>query len=380
MERIIVDLKDVDISNTPMFEEYISYKEGLNFENEHRIFARAYLPPEEKYRNEMLMQNLNKMPKHLIVNKADELIQKQGLDRKHEELIEHMANKNNGSYTNFSSLWSPILWQARETSDKTKVLVNSQPMYVFDLDFALAENLQQLYASEDPIAEYYHWVETQKKIEIDINTDGTTEDEIVARNSFISFLDDRETEMKRVMLLYAGTAFNSNSRQQSIAQEKLKFLNFKMSELRRLRERTQQTKSKADDQQYFEEKERRYQQTATNITTGLVAAEMLSLGNHRLQQNISSNLLEHGIGESFVRLRPETTTLEQAQEKISIAKQNREQMLDMFEAMRNGMSKDDWLKTKQNSMMTSHNIKRQVQIHRHFRTSDFHEYTNNMSA
>ena len=55
-------------------------------------------------------------------------------------------------------------------------------------------------------------------------------------------------------------------------------------------------------------------------------------------------------------------------------------MLDMFEAMRNGMSKDDWLKTKQNSMMTSHNIKRQVQIHRHFRTSDFHEYTNNMSA
>lgn len=371
---MIINLNDVDITGTPEFEEYANFKDNLNFEMEHRPFAYTYLPPAVKMRDETLTQSLNRQPKDKLQEKADALIKVQNLDNKHNDLIEHMLSKRTNDYNRFSSLWSPILWQAREESSKTQVSVNGQPIETFDLDYLIAESLQHLYASEDPRAEYHDWIETQKKIEVDLNTDGATEDEVAARNAFIGFLDDRETEIKRVMFLYAGAAFNSNSRQQAAAQEKLKFLVFKLSELRRLRERTQNTKSHADSKEYFERQEHRRQQEAIAVTTGLAAAEMLSLGEQRLKQKANTQALERGIGESFVRLKPETRTREEAEEKINTTLQNALNTRAMFEAMRNGISKEEWLKIQKTKSTDA--VRDKIRSLRGFTVRDYQEYAN----
>ncbi len=246
----------------------------------------------------------------------------------------------------------PIFWASHEDhSPAQKAKIGDQIIDAFDLDYAIAESLQQLYSSEDPRAEYYSWVERQKQIEIDIATDGTTEDEIVERNSFIYFLDERETEMKRVMMLYAGAALNSNSRHRVAAQEKLEFLVFKLSELRRLRERTSSTKSQADTKEQLDIREQQKRREAIAVTSGLVTAgltaEMMSPGNRKLYKNNSTELLERGPGESIVNMRPITKTVEQAIAKVHAAEEHRNQMFEILSAMRNGMSLDEWRKKRQ---------------------------------
>lgn len=384
MEKMIVNLQDVDITDTAMFAEYSDGKEQLKFELEHRQLIRAYLPPEIKARNEALSAALQKMDQTQLRSKAGELVKAQGMEQKYGDLIDHMAAKNNGDFNRFNAMWSPLLWQAREDNSQAKVSVGKENMLAYDLDFIMAESLQSLYASEDPRAEYHDWIDRQKKIEVDIYTDGTTEDEIVARNTFISFLDDRETELKRVIFLYAGAAFNPNSRQQAVAQEKLKFLTFKLSELRRLRERTANTKSQADEKEYFDKKERQQQREAVAATAGFVAlgmtAEMVSLGNRRLSEQNDTASLEHGIGESFVRLRPETRTIEQAQQKIETARQNRTQMAAMFAAMRNGMSKEEWLEQQKNNSPLREAVREKVRSLHGFYAKEFKEYTDSRSA
>ena len=371
--KMIINLTDVDITTTPMFEEYADFKDNLNYEIEHQAFTHTYLPPTVKARNESLSQSLDKLSPQGRKAKADTLIEAEKLNTRYNDLIEHMATKKTGNYNQFSSMWSPILWQAREDNSKKTVSVNGKQIETFDLDYLIAEGLQHLYASEDPKAEYYDWIEQQKKIEVDLNTNGATEDEVAARNAFIGFLDDRETEIKRVMFLYAGAAFNSNCRQQASAQEKLKFLTFKLSELRRLRERTQSTKSKADSHEYFEKQEQHRQQEATAVTASLVTAEMISLGNQRLQQKNNTHILEHGIGESFIHLKPETQTKEDAEHKILSTLQNAKNTKAMFEAMRNGMSKEEWLKAQKTN--TSDEARKRVRELRGFNVRDYQEYT-----
>ena len=371
---MIINLNDVDLTGMPEFEEYANFKDALNFELAHRPFAYTYLPPAVKMRDEALTQSMNLLPEDKLKEKADTLIKAQKLDSKHNDLFEHMASKRIGDYNRFSSLWSPILWQAREDSSKTQVSVNGRPVETFDLDYLIAESLQHLYSSEDPRAEYHDWIEHQKKIEVDLITDGATEDEVAARNAFIGFLDDREIELKRVMFLYAGAAFNSNSRQQAAAQEKLKFLVFKLSELRRLRERTQNTKSHADSKEYFEKQEHRRQQEAAAVTAGLVTAEMVSLGNRRLQQKANIQALERGIGESFVRLKPETQTREEAEEKIDTTLQNARNTRAMSEAIRNGMSKEEWLKAQETK--SAETVRNKIRSLRGFTVRDYQEYAN----
>lgn len=368
--KMIIHLNDVDLTNTALFDEYVSFKEDLSFEQDHLPVIHAYLPPAIKNRNEALTKSLNNLLPTTRKERADTLIHAQKLDSRYNDLVEHMITKHNGGYNQFSTMWSPILWQAREDTSKSLISVNGQPVEAFDLDYMIAESLQYLYASEDPRAEYHDWIEQQKKIEVDLNTGGATEEEIATRNAFIGFLDDRETEIKRVIFLYAGAAFNSNSRQQAAAQEKLKFLTFKLSELRRLRERTQSTKSHADSKEYFEKQEQRRQQTAEAVTASLVTAEMISLGNQRLAQKTNLSTLEHGIGESFIKLNPETQTKHDAEEKINTVRQNAKNTRAMLEALRNGMSKKDW-----DDSQKSQNIKKTLRNLRGFTVHDYNEYT-----
>ena len=379
MEKMIVNLQDIDISETAAFNHYQHYKEELDFELNNRNFIRTYVPAEIKQRNDSIKTAAEKLPPVVLKSKADELIKAQNLDTRYDDLINHMAAKGKTSYQQFSGLWSPVLWQSRETNTRPQVKINDKVVDAFDLDFIIAESLQHLYASEDPMAEYYDWCERQQKIEIDIYSGGTTEEEIVARNTFISFLDDRETELKRVIQLYSGAAFNTNSRLQESAQEKLKFLTFKLSELRRLRERTSSTKSQADEKQYFIEQERRQMQEAKFATAALAGIGAMSLAEKRLKEQTLSNTLEHGIGESFLHLRPETKTVEQAMDRIKTAKEHRAQMLSMFDAMRNGMSKEEWERLQQtNGTPVPYNPKSRIKTLRGWELSRYKEISLNV--
>lgn len=385
MEKMIVNLQDVSIDNIPNFSDYEEFKSGLEFELENRQFIHTYLPPEIKSRNEALSSAIGFMPPEHLRMKADELLQNQKIAGKYDDLINLMASKSNNNYNQFSSMWSPLIWQAREDNSRQQVEISTKNgkknIDAFDMDYLIAENLQHLYSSEDPAAEYYDWCERQQKIEIDINTGGTTEDEIVARDTFINFLDDRETEIKRVMQLYAGAAFNTNCRMQESAQEKLKFLTFKLSELRRLRQRTETTKSRADSKEYFEQREQRQQQIATSATAGLVAMEALSLGDKQLAEHAFKASIEHGLGETFVNMRPETQTIEQANNKIKSANGNRAQMEAMFAALRNGKTIEQWKNENQNN--NTHNsstVRNNVRNLRGWEIARFREATNGMSA
>ena len=77
------------------------------------------------------------------------------------------------------------------------------------------------------------------------------------------------------MTLYSGVAFNPNSAQQRAAQEKLKFLTFKLSELRRLRERTQNLKSHADQKKELSLNRRRIRRTVAYASDFVAAASLI---------------------------------------------------------------------------------------------------------
>ncbi len=195
----------------------------------------------DNYNKQELIRDLHNMPLNLLQQKADEFAKKQGLER-HNDVIEHMARKNNGNPIQFQDNWKPMFWQANGNTAKKTVTIRGKEVPVYDMDFYIAESLQSLQSGQDPEAEYYGWVDQAKVIIKDMKTDGTTLQELHTRSDFVSFLDERETELKRVISLYAGAAFNSNCSQQNPAQEKLKFLTFKLSELRKIRERVQSTK------------------------------------------------------------------------------------------------------------------------------------------
>ncbi|MCQ2740656.1 MAG: hypothetical protein MJ210_00860 [Alphaproteobacteria bacterium] len=248
---MIIDLQDIDITDTLMFREYTKAKEIISQELSNNSLPSLWQLEGIKTSIANLNLLIQTLSKDTLHQKADSLIEIQNLKEKAVDLIKYMSDKNVSSYGQFNNLWNPLLWQSRETSQSQKINVNGTVVASFDLDYMLAENLQQLYAGEDPKAEYYDWVEHQRKIEIDINTDGTTKEEVVARNAFIGFLNERESELRRIITLYSASAFNSNSSTKILAQEKLKFLTFKMSELRRLRERTANLKSQEDQKTNF---------------------------------------------------------------------------------------------------------------------------------
>ena len=188
---------------------------------------------------------------------------------------------------------------------------------VSDLSYVLAESLQHLYSSEDPKAEYYDWVEAQRKIEIDINTNGTTEDEIKARNSFIGFLDDRETELKLIISLYATAERNGTGYYKEMARNKLSFLYFKLSELRRLRDRTHATKSKSDEQ---ERAEKEMAQTATRVVGGIALA---SVGEQYIRNQEIGNEFDSAVEGVMTSYRPVTYSREDVFRKKETLQNNR---------------------------------------------------------
>ncbi len=221
---------------------------------------------------------------------------------------------------------------------------DGQEVPVFDLSYVLAESLQHLYSSEDPRAEYYDWVQVQRQIEVDINTNGTTDDEIKARNGFIDFLDDRETELKLIIMLYAMAERGGTGYYKEMAQNKLHFLVFKLSELRRLRDRTQATKSKSDEQERAEKEfERGVQKTAAGIAVAAAAQDMELARQNYLQNQKDALLFDNAIDGVITHYRPVTRNAEEIMAKKERLYSSRKNIHDVLSAMRMGISKEELL-------------------------------------
>lgn len=213
---------------------------------------------------------------------------------------------------------------------------------VSDISYVLAESLQHLYSSEDPKAEYYDWVQTQRQIEIDIYSNGTTDDEIKARNDFIGFLNDRETELKLIIMLYALAERNGTGYYKELAQNKLSFLQFKLSELRRLRDRTQATKGKSDEEEKREQQRAEIVQQATRDAAMLAAVEGLEQARQSyLENQKSAKEFDTAIDGVLTHYLPVTGDVEEVMRKKERLSRNREEMLDLFKSLRMGVSKEE---------------------------------------
>ncbi|MBQ8661569.1 MAG: hypothetical protein IJ482_04510, partial [Alphaproteobacteria bacterium] len=173
------------------------------------------------------------------------------------------------------------------------------------------------------------------------NSSGTTQEEVNARNGYIDFLGDRETEMRRIIALYAGAAVYGNGPLKEQALERLAFLNFKLSELRRLRVKMQATKDRADSREELDRIEEKKQAQILTAGALLFAHENMTNRYLRSKSGIDSREFEQGIGEEFVRFRPVTETREAAENKIETIRRNGRKTVVLLTAMRMGKSKED---------------------------------------
>ena len=93
MEKMIVNLKDINLEDTPEFEEYSDFKSLYQFEYENQQFPRTYFPPEIKSQQAYLTQALSNLPPETLKKKAEELITAQSLNGKYEDLINTITSE-----------------------------------------------------------------------------------------------------------------------------------------------------------------------------------------------------------------------------------------------------------------------------------------------
>lgn len=178
----------------------------------------------------------------------------------------------------------------------------------FDLDFLVADSLQRMYSEEDPVAEYHDWIDRETKIKADINDGNTTQTDLDAKNHFLNEFVDRETELKLCISLFSASAMNCKGEYKEKAMDKLKLLNFKLSELRRLRADLRSTKDKTTE---HEKQENIMMENVQEVTK--TAAEMYVLR----KVGMAAAGLEDGIGDNLVEFRPVSTNREEAIAKIN---------------------------------------------------------------
>ena len=117
------------------------------------------------------------------------------------------------------------------------------------LAFAVAESLQTMESETCPVNEYFGWIDEAQSV-IKNMTDGDISDsDINQREDFLADLDQRETEMRVYMALYARCSSPT-------AKERLAFLQVKLAKLMELRSAVKAaTKNKEEAEKFQEVKE-----------------------------------------------------------------------------------------------------------------------------
>lgn len=117
------------------------------------------------------------------------------------------------------------------------------------LAFAVAESLQTMESETCPVNEYFGWIDEAQSV-IKNMTDGDISDkDINQREDFLADLDQRETEMRVYMALYASCSSPT-------AKERLAFLQIKLAKLMELRSAVKAaTKNKEEAEKFQKVKE-----------------------------------------------------------------------------------------------------------------------------
>lgn len=317
----LASLEDVNMrgwSHDDYAEFYAESKSRFEeqwYQRERSFVSTERLGDEAKAKNQYVMKMLAALPKEVLILKRNELLKTQ------------------------------IRGQAFvKDAVSGKSVIGDVVVDSFNLDYMIAETLQSLYSSEDPRAEYYDWVNAFDKIKSDIYTDGTTPDEISARNAFIGFMDDRETEMKRVMALYAGAAIHGQGYYREQAQAKLDFMKFKLSELRRLRTKMENTKSYADEDKIIEKRNPRIRDTGAEVLTAAtvtaVAAEALTKGERYAiyKAGLHSHEFENDVAHHMGVVHPELYEKAQVEERVGKMRENKRKTAKLILGLQMGKS------------------------------------------
>jgi hypothetical protein len=325
--------------DTEFVNSYAELKKNLDAESSNFSYIVEHMPPAYSNTDAYIKNYVKKLNNDELKARADKLIELQNL-KENNGLLEYMSEKNRGDFSHFRSQWHPLMWQAHEKENTKTVKIGEKIVNAGDLDFSIAESLELADSSRDPVTEYYDWIKVQDSIENNIYSQGTTIEEIDARNLFIDFMEHRETEIKRIADLYSASALNVNSPVQTLAQEKLKFTLFKLSELRRLRDKMKSTKSVPDKCKHQLEHEERMKKAQAEQENEYYENEsgLLSFGENRLM-----NMNNENICCNVTNFRPHTQNKYDVKNKIQIATNNGINMAKMLQAMRNGLTREEWI-------------------------------------
>lgn len=199
----------------------------------------------------------------------------------------------------------------------------------YDLDYIVASSIQSLESSIDPVTEYHDWVQNEAAVVSDINTNGVEESELHRKDDMLENFDQREMDMRVCIQLYTASAIYGSGPIKERATEKLTFLKWKMSELRRLRahlysETAGKTKT---NEEIRREEERAVQLDAyrNNMAKAVVAT---GLGYVATKAAFETNAFEDGIADHVIETRPTSTNIQEAKERIeSYHNQKKQQYL-----------------------------------------------------
>lgn len=200
------------------------------------------------------------------------------------------------------------------------------------LDFMVANTMQQMDAGVDKVTEYHDWVQKEEQIAVDINTNGVEQHELDAKNDFLKMFDQREMDMRVCISLYSSVVNNPkcDPHLKEKANENLLFLRWKIKELRRLRAdliaRTE-GKTKTNEQIAVEkEREARVDLTAKALSMGMTYAA--------LHRNMQDSKYEHGIFDNIVDLRPPSTNVTEARNRVESFKERKKRLYMLIRKQR----------------------------------------------
>lgn len=127
------------------------------------------------------------------------------------------------------------------------------------LSFAVAESMQAIDSETTPENEYFRWIVDAQTIIHDMNQDDISQSTIDKREEFLLDMDQRESEMRVYMALYASC--NSD-----LAKQRLAFLQVKLAKLMELRSAVKvSTKSKEEAEYKLKVKEEEKRQAEETI-------------------------------------------------------------------------------------------------------------------
>lgn len=265
-----------------------------------------------------------------------------------------------------------------------KLKAGSQIVDTWDLGFMIAESLQRIYSSENPTTEYHDWVYAQQRIETEMKVDGTSAEELAARDAFVGFLDDRETEMKLVMSLYANTAIHGKGYYKEQAVQQLEFMRFKLSELRRLRTRMKNAEvvEQTAEKERQLQQEKRIREIQEALTAGVItaaAAHELTKGERYMMNKagLAARDYEDDVANQLIAVRPETKSRTEAERRVEILKRNRKSMRMMLTKMRFGQSLQEQEEEAENEALR---VELPVREWQGFRASRFRNVNSRESA